>query len=145
MTLNNMFKKLDFWCNTYLTMTRIKCIGDCYVAAGVFFEVNQPAEHAKQVVSFGLDALDSVTELNKDLNELLEVRVGVNTGGPIVAGVLEGRFGKPTFEILGSSINMAQQMEHYGVPMNVHISRAVHELIYGDPFVVKERGPIDVK
>jgi hypothetical protein len=36
-------------------------------------------------------------------------------------------------------------MEHHGVPMAVHVSRAVYELIYGDQFVVKERGPIDVK
>jgi class 3 adenylate cyclase len=146
MTLNTFFKKLDVWCNSYSTMTRIKYIGDCYVAAGgVFSEVNQPAEHTKQVVSFGVDALDSVTELNKELGESLEIRVGVNTGGPIVAGVLGGGFGKPTFEILGPSINMAQQMEHHGIPMNVHISRAVYELIYGDQFVVKERGPIEVK
>jgi hypothetical protein len=52
--------------------------------------------------------------------------------------------GKPTFEILGPSINMVQQMEHHGVPMQVHVSRAVYELIYGDQFVVKERGQIEV-
>jgi class 3 adenylate cyclase len=110
----------------------------------VFSEVNQPAEHAKQVVSFGLDALDSVTELNREQHESLEIRVGVNTGGPIVAGVLGGGVGKPTFEILGPSINMAQQMEHHGVPMMVHISRAVYELVYGDTFQIKERGATEI-
>jgi class 3 adenylate cyclase len=114
-------------------------------AGGVFSEVNQPAEHAKQVVSFGLDAIQSVVDLNAELHENLQIRVGINTGGPIVAGVLGGGVGKPTFEILGPSINMAQQMEHHGVPMQVHVSRAVYELIYGDQFIVKERGGIEVK
>jgi class 3 adenylate cyclase len=146
MTLNNLFRRLDVCCNSYSTMTRIKCIGDCYMAAGgVFSEVNQPVEHAKQVVSFGLDSIHSVVELNVELHENLQIRVGVNTGGPIVAGVLGGGVGKPTFEILGPSINMAQQMEHHGVPMQVHVSRAVYELIYGDQFIVKERGGIEVK
>jgi class 3 adenylate cyclase len=114
-------------------------------AGGVFSEVNQPSEHAKQVVSFGLDAIQALVNLNAELHENLQIRVGVNTGGPIVAGVLGGGVGKPTFEILGPSINLAQQMEHHGVPMQVHVSRAVYELIYGDQFIVKERGGIEVK
>jgi class 3 adenylate cyclase len=146
MILNSLFKKFDTRCNSQSTMTRIKCIGDCYMAAGgVFCEVNQPAEHAKQVVAFGLDSLDSIRELDGEQHEELQIRVGINTGGPIVAGVLGGGVGKPTFEILGPSINMAQQMEHHGVPMQVHVSRAVYELIYGDQFIVKERGTIEVK
>jgi class 3 adenylate cyclase/PAS domain-containing protein len=147
MTLNNMFKRFDGNCNNYSMMTRIKCIGDCYMGAGgVFEEVNQPAQHSKQVVSFGLDCLTSIEELNAELKETLQIRVGVNTGGPIVAGVLGGiGSGKPTFEILGPAINMAQQMEHHGVPGNVHISRPVYELIYGGEFKVAERGSIEVK
>jgi len=144
-TLNSLFKKFDKLVSIYPTMTKIKCIGDCYMASGgVFSEINQPVEHASQVVLFGLDAIDAVQELNGEINEHLRIRVGVNTGGPIVAGVLG--VGKPTFEILGPTINMAQQMEHHGVPMNVHISRSVYELIYGiDKFSIKERGTIEVK
>ena len=143
-TLNLLFMKNDNLVAKYPTMTKIKCIGDCYMAAGgVFAEVNQPAVHAKEVVNFGLDALDAISDLNKELNESLRIRVGVNTGGPIVAGVLG--IGKPTFEILGPAINMAQQMEHHGVPSQVHVSRSVYELIYGDAFKIKERGQIEVK
>jgi class 3 adenylate cyclase len=147
LTLNGMFRKFDANCNNYPMMTRIKCIGDCYLGAGgVFEEVNQPAQHAKQVVSFGLDCLTSIEALNAELGEKLQIRVGVNTGGPIVAGVLGGiGSGKPTFEILGPTINMAQQMEHHGVPGQVHISRPTYELIYGGEFKVTERGSIEVK
>lgn len=144
MTLNLLFKKFDAACNSYPTMTKIKCIGDCYMAAGgIFSEINNPSEHAREVVSFGLDALECVKELDQELDERLQIRVGINTGGPIVAGVLG--IGKPTFEILGPAINMAQQMEHHGIPMNVHITRAVYELIYGENFKIKERGQVEVK
>jgi class 3 adenylate cyclase len=111
-------------------------------AGGVFDEVNQPAEHAKQVVAFELGCLASMGEMNAKLDEKLQIRGGANACGPIVAGVLGGGVGKPTFEILGPAINMAQQMEHHGVPMAVHNSRAVYELIYGDTFGVKERGSL---
>ncbi|OHT04622.1 Adenylate and Guanylate cyclase catalytic domain containing protein [Tritrichomonas foetus] len=143
-TLNMLFKEFDALTQIHTTMTKIKCIGDCYMAAGgIFMEVNQPAIHAKDVVEFGLDSIDSVLHVNEILDENLRIRVGVNTGGPIVAGVLG--IEKPTFEILGPTINMAQQMEHHGVPMKVHISRAVYELIYGGNFKIQERGEIELK
>lgn len=143
-TLNTMFKRLDAILAMQHTMTKIKCIGDCYMAAGgIFSEVNQPATHAKEVVVFGLKSIRAIIDLNRELNENLKIRVGVNTGGPIVAGVLG--IGKPTFEILGPAINMAQQMEHHGLPMAVHITRSVYELIYGDSFKVHERGMVEVK
>jgi len=143
-TLNLLFKKFDALLTRYPTMTKIKCIGDCYMAAGgVFSEINQPSVHAKEVVSFGLDALDAIEELNSETGQSLQIRVGINTGGPIVGGVLG--IGKPTFEILGPAINMAQQMEHHGIAMKVHISRPVYELIYGDTFSIKERGEVEIK
>ena len=143
-TLNLMFKYFDSSLATHSTLTKIKCIGDCYMAAGgIFVEVNQPSVHAKEMIEFGLEAIQNVRRINEERNQTLRIRVGVNTGGPIVAGVLG--IGKPTFEILGPAINMAQQMEHHGVPMQVHISRSSYELIYGGTFNVKERGQIEIK
>ncbi|OHT12145.1 Adenylate and Guanylate cyclase catalytic domain containing protein [Tritrichomonas foetus] len=143
-TLNMMFKEFDLLVSSHITMTKVKCIGDCYMAAGgIFAEINQPAQHARDVVEFGIGSIRAIEKLNKEINQNLQIRVGVNTGGPIVAGVLGTE--KPTFEILGPTINMAQQMEHHGVPMFVHISRAVYELIYGGNFKVKERGEVEIK
>ncbi|OHT07038.1 Adenylate and Guanylate cyclase catalytic domain containing protein [Tritrichomonas foetus] len=143
-TLNLMFKYFDSSLAQLSSLTKIKCIGDCYMAAGgIFVEVNQPAVHAKEMIEFGLAAIASVRKINEQLKQTLRIRVGVNTGGPIVAGVLG--IDKPTFEILGPAINMAQQMEHHGVPMKVHISRSSYELIYGGTFNVKERGQIEIK
>ena len=143
-TLNTIFKRFDALINNSQTLTKIKCIGDCYMSAGgIFDEVNQPAVHAKELVEFGCHAIKTIAELDEEVNETLRIRCGVNTGGPIVAGVLGTA--KPTFEILGPPINIAQQMEHFGVPMLVHISRPVYELIYGGSFNIKERGEIEIK
>jgi PAS domain S-box-containing protein len=142
-TLNLLFKEDDALVALHPTMTKIKCIGDCYMAAGgIFMDVDQPAVHAKDVVDFGLDAIAALERLNGETEHSLQIRVGVNTGGPIVAGVLGTA--KPTFEILGPAINMAQQMEHHGVPMKVHVTRQVYECTYGS-FVVREKGETAVK
>ena len=143
-TLNYLFTTFDQNTSKFQTLTRIKCIGDCYMAAGgIFAEVNQPELHARESVQFGLDSIQSVRSYNQTSGQSLRIRVGINTGGPLVGGVIG--VGKPTFEIIGPAINMAQQMEHCGVPMEVHISRSVYELIYGGSFHIKERGQIEIK
>jgi class 3 adenylate cyclase len=129
-TLNRMFKKFDECASRRATLTKMKCIGDCYMsAAGIFSEVNRPTFRAKEMVLFRLDGIAALTERNEDVNQALRIRVGVNTRGPLVGGVLG--IGKPTFEIIRPAINLVQQMEHHRVPMAVHVSRAVCELIYG--------------
>jgi class 3 adenylate cyclase len=138
-TLNDMFKKFDEIHATQPTMTKINCIGDCYMAAGGIFGNDQPVQnHAIEVVTFGLQSIVALRKLNVELGEHLEIRVGVNTGGPIVAGVLG--IGKPTFEILGPAINMAQQMEHTGKPMLVHVSEATYMSVCAGPFTCYPQG-----
>lgn len=143
-TLNRLFKELDWILSLHPTLTKMKCIGDCYVAAGGIFEdPNVPEIHAKEMTHFGCLATKAVTKVNGEIGQNLRIRVGINTGGPIAAGVLG--VDRPTFEIFGPTINMAQQMEHHGVPMMVHVSRSVYELIYSGDFSIKERGEIEVK
>ena len=143
-TLNILFKELDSVLETKTTMTKIKCIGDCYMAAGgIFSEVNQPSIHAKEVVSFGVQSVRKVNLINEKIGENLRIRVGVDTGGPIVAGVLG--IGKPTFEILGPAINRAQQMEHNGIPMKIHISKSVYELICVFNFKISNRRRLEIR
>jgi class 3 adenylate cyclase len=143
-TLNRMFLEFDRILKNYDRVEKIKCIGDCYMCAGgIFDEVNQPTEHTKQTISFGLDIIQALQLLNHELGEHLRIRVGVNTGGPIVAGVLG--IEKPTFDILGPPICLAAMMEHHGVPMMVHIPQHCYELVFGTYFRISERGDVLVK
>ncbi|GMO19694.1 MAG: hypothetical protein Ta2E_10730 [Mycoplasmoidaceae bacterium] len=138
-TLNHFYHKLDQHIKSTSTMIRVKLIGDCYMAAGgIFQEQNQPVVHAQEAVNFGLEAISIVKSLNQEKNMNLKIRVGIHTGGPIVAGVIG--LGKPTFEILGPTILIAHEMEHQGDSMQVQISHDVYQLIYGSNFIVVERG-----
>lgn len=96
----------------------------------------------QEALNFGIDCIEAVQQINRDFDQNLAIRVGVNTGGPLVAGVLG--MGKPTFEIFGPVIEIAGAMEHHGVKNQVQISRHVYELVYGDLFVIKERELIEV-
>jgi class 3 adenylate cyclase len=84
------------------SLHRIKCIGDCYVAAGgIFQNPNDSTNHANEMVQFSIDAINCVQRINKEKGTKLQIRVGINTGGPIVAGAIG----------VGKPIVMAQQME----------------------------------
>jgi guanylate cyclase len=143
-TLNRLFLEIDRLLRNRDRLTKIKCIGDCYMCAGGLFDtVHQPQLHAEQMVSFGLDIIHTLQLLNIELSETLRIRVGINTGGPLVAGVLG--IDKPTFDILGPAICLAAAMEHHGVPMTVHIPEMTYDLVYDSNFIIQERGNVEVK
>ena len=142
--LNKLFESFDENVKKYERMTKIKCIGDSYMCAGgVFDEVNQQSEHAKQAISLGVDLIACIRNINRELKYNLTLKVGCNTGGPVVAGVLG--IDKPTFDILGPDIYIALVMTREGVPMNVHIPQHVYELIYSEDFIIKEKGDTEIK
>jgi class 3 adenylate cyclase len=76
-------------------------------------------------------------------HETVRTRVAVNTGWPVVAGVLS--IDKPSFGILGAAICLAYKMEQTGVPINVHILEHSYELIKQANFQFKEKGEVTVK
>jgi PAS domain S-box-containing protein len=142
--LNRMFLEYDRLIKRHDRLMKIKCIGDCYMCAGgIFDELDQPHIHAGQMVSFGLDMIHALQLLNIELTETLRIRVGVNTGGPIVAGVIGTE--TPTFDILGPPIALAAAMESRGTPMCVHIPQHCYNLIYDSNFIFQERGEVQVK
>jgi len=128
-TLNKLFSLYDSLLSKYSTLTKIKCIGDCYmVAGGLFNDISQPSLYATQLIDFCLDLLSSMSFFNTENNTNLKIRIGINSGGPIVAGVLGTE--KPTFDILGSPVSVAAAMEHNGIPMTIHIPNSVLDLVY---------------
>ncbi|OHT07306.1 adenylate and guanylate cyclase [Tritrichomonas foetus] len=137
--LNLMFKTFDEFCQNYNSVTKIKCIGDCYMsAAGVFSQGQDPTIAARQMVHFCLDSIDGIGVVNKALNTALQVRIGIAYGGPISAGVLG--IHKPVFDIWGETVNEAQTMESSGMPMMVHIEKELYIIVCNEPFIFKPKG-----
>ena len=142
--LSTVFAGFDNTIAKYDLMIKIKLIGDVYMAAaGLFTPEEPPVHHATQCVQFGLDVLNVLEEVNTQLNSMLAVRIGVNTGGPLIAGVLGSD--KPVFDIIGDTINVASRLQSTGIPGTVQVSEDVYNLINGLNFTIEERGLVFLK
>ena len=142
--LSQIFAAFDSDLAKYEKMTKIKLIGDDYMAAGgLFGKPEEPASgHAEEIIKFAIDCLADLEEINVKLNASLEVRIGINTGGPLYAGVLGTD--KPVFDIIGDPINIAARLQSTDIPGKIQISAATKELVDG-LFSIEERGEVFLK
>ena len=143
--LSMIFEAFDALILKYEQMTKIKLIGDVYMAAGGLFAPadQNPKEHAEQVVRFGIDCQHDLEEINVKLNASLSVRIGINTGGPIIAGVLGTD--RPVFDIIGDPINVASRLQSTDVPGRIQISQATKDCINELEFQIDPRGEVYLK
>jgi class 3 adenylate cyclase len=111
--------------------------------AGLFTPDEDPKNHAVQMVRFALDVLGALEEVNVKLSASLCVRIGVNTGGPIIAGVLGTD--KPVFDIIGDPINIAARLQSTCIPSRVQISEDTYALLRDLDFSVEPRGEVFLK
>jgi class 3 adenylate cyclase len=87
--------------------------------------------------------IDSIESIEAVAGGGVEILVGLNTGGPLAAGVIGVDL--PTFQIVGAPYEIAEQLMIFGVPMQIHITRSVYELIYAHRFRVTDRGEVKVE
>eukprot|EP00667_Euglena_gracilis_P000075 EG_transcript_75 len=117
--LNRMFMKFDLMAHR-LRVEKIKTIGDAYVAAA-----GVPApddDHANKIAFLGLCLIDMTHELNAEIGEEIEIRVGV-ASGHIHAGFL-GRH-KVAYELYGETLREAELMEQTSRRMRVQCPPAM--------------------
>ena len=143
--LSCLFDSFDKNVAQYPSITKIKLIGDVYMAAaGLFAEEDTPPQtHAADSINCCFACLKSLEEINVKLSSSLEVRIGVNTGGPLIGGVLGTE--KPTFDIIGDPINIASRLQSTDVPGKVQISQGTKEVVESLDFVLEERGEVFLK
>jgi class 3 adenylate cyclase len=137
--LNFMFNLFDERCSHYKNVTKIKCIGDCYMSvAGIFSQGVGPSVFGLEMVRFCLDLIDAIGVVNERLGTKLAVRIGVALGGPISAGVMGIR--KPAFDVWGEAVNEASALEAGGDPMKVRINGALRGYLRDEGIVVVAKG-----
>jgi class 3 adenylate cyclase len=118
----------------------IKTIGDGYmVTSGV---LERRPDGAIAVAEMGLSMLEITETAGRAFDGRLQLRIGIHTGGPIVAGVLGTH--KIAFDVWGDAVNTAKRMETYGLPGRVHVSAATRQAL-GNAFRFEPRGALDVK
>ncbi|WP_051189643.1 adenylate/guanylate cyclase domain-containing protein [Daejeonella oryzae] len=147
--LNACFIAFDEIIGKY-SLEKIKTIGDAYMCAGGIPTKNDT--HPIDIIKASLEIREFVYERNliRQNKGLLpwELRIGINTG-PVVAGVVGRK--KYAYDIWGSTVNTASRMESNGVPGQVNISSATHQLIkhiynctYRGKIMAKNVGEIDM-
>lgn len=142
--LSLIFAGFDELITKYELLTKIKLIGDVYMCAGGLFTPDEPpVSHAEQMTKFGLDCLQALEDANVKLTAMLNVRIGINTGGPLIAGVLGTD--KPTFDIIGDPINISSRLQSTDIPGKIQISQNTYDLINGLDFMIEERGEVFLK
>ena len=55
------------------------------------------------------------------------MKIGIYTGGPLICGVI-GK-DKPTFEIIGKGISIAEQLQAKSAPDQIHVSQSTANLL----------------
>jgi adenylate cyclase len=118
----------------------IKTIGDGYMVTGGILEPQSNA--AAAVAEMALSMLETVERAGRAIDKRLQLRIGVHSGGPIVAGVLGTH--KIAYDVWGDTVNTAKRMESYGLPGRVHVSAATRQAL-GDAFRFEPRGPLEIK
>jgi adenylate cyclase len=104
--------------------------------------LEEPPERAIAVAEMALSMLDATNTASRGIDQKLRLRIGIHTGGPIIAGVLGTH--KIAYDVWGDAVNIAKRMETYGLPGRVHVSAATRKAL-GNAFGFEPRGSIDVK
>ena len=143
--LNRIFQGYDACIGSYPLLRKMKFVGDVYMVAGGLFDPSvEPARHAEQMVRFAQNCLGVIEDTNTVLTIALSVRIGINSGGPLVAGVLGTD--KPLFDILGDTINIAARLQSTDVPGKIQISESTYHLTRScTGFTFESRGMVQLK
>jgi class 3 adenylate cyclase len=140
---DDVFGAFDRILTRYPLLARIRTIGNVYIFAGsVFGSVNKPEKHAEEATRFALKLITDVAEIEAEVGSGIELTIGLNTGGPLVAGV--PAISRPTFQLIGPPFEIAEQLMKYGDPMHVHVTRSVYELVYAHNFRIRDCGEVKV-
>ena len=118
----------------------IKTIGDGYMVTGGILE--QRPKSAAAVAEMALSMLEIVERAGRAIDQKLQLRIGIHTGGPIVAGVLGTH--KIAYDVWGDTVNTAKRMESCGLPGRVHVSATTRRAL-GDEFRFEPRGLLEIK
>lgn len=136
--LNDLFSRFDRLAEQH-GLEKIKTIGDSYLVVGGL-PVPSP-DQAEVVAEMALAMLAVTADLNRERGAQLALRIGLNSG-PVIAGVIGRR--KFTYDLWGTTVNLASRMQSSGPPNHVQISEGTRRLLR-DKFHLTERGAVHCK
>ena len=136
--LNHIFSTFDELAQQF-GLEKIKTIGDAYmVAAGL---PTPRIDHAEAIADMALAMQVAVEQLQSQLGENIQIRIGINTG-VVVAGVIGTS--KFIYDLWGDAVNVSSRMESSGYPGSIQVTTATYERVK-DKFIFEKRGTLQIK
>jgi class 3 adenylate cyclase len=126
-------------------LTKIKTIGDSYMAAA---GINDHNQHAAKAVAAAKQILHYLDERNSKTAIKWHTRIGIHSG-MVIGGTIGSK--DLTFDLYGDTVNLASAVEQAGEPGKINISAYTYELIqneigcdYRGKIVIKDKRLIDM-
>lgn len=135
--LDDLFSRFDLLADD-LGVEKIRTIGDGYMAVGGL-PTPRP-DHAEAVLQLAEGMLAATDACRDEHGVDWQLRVGIHSG-PVVAGVIGRR--KFTYDLWGTTVNVASRLESTGEPGRIHVSAAT--LTHLDGVAHEPRGEIDLR
>lgn len=141
--LDVIFSMFDQFISRYNTLVKLKVINGVYMAAGGLFNEVSDKSHALESVEFAVTCAKSIHERNVQVGSDLQLVIGINTGGPIIAGILG--IDKPLFDIWGDAVNVSARLETSSLPNQIQMSLETKEALPEGMFPIHERTGVFLK
>ena len=138
-----LYKGFDELMKQFPTLNKLKTFAGQYIyTGGMFMSINKPEKHAEESVKFVVELLKALPSLKQALEADFSLKIGIHTGGPVIAGVLSPDF--PSFQILGNVDKFAEKMTKVCELDKVRVTRSVYELIFSAGFRITENEPMKI-
>lgn len=136
--LNQVFSLFDRLADQY-GVQKIKTIGETYMAVCGLPEARP--DHAERIAEMALSMQREIAAIDTGAPETLRVRIGIHSGSAI-AGVVGIK--KLAYDLWGPAVNLASQIESYGLAGNIQVSSTTHSLLK-EKYLLEPRGEFYVK
>jgi class 3 adenylate cyclase len=103
-------------------LTKIKTLGDGYMAAGGILETT--SNHLDDAVTLALRMIKYCKGI-KYRNESLALRIGI-ASGPVIVGLFGGK-NNIQYDVLGETVICAWRLQDRGVPNKIHITTKTNQ------------------
>jgi len=136
--LQDTFKEFDKVISKH-HCTRIKTIGDAYMAVCGMFEHVDNVE--LEAVKATIKLREAIIERNKTNRIKWEIKIGLYSGDVICSSVSTTNL---SFDIFGETVNMASRLQDACEPMQINVSEKIREKVK-DYYKIVVRTPRKVK
>jgi class 3 adenylate cyclase len=141
---SQVFTIIDEIVTTFPRISKLWTTQNMYVfAGGIFGTANKSEKHAEEATNFGLKLIGSRTEIYEKTGLQVSFMIGLNTGGPLVAGVVSRN--RPAFQLIGAPVDLAEDLVLTGIQNELHVTRSVYELVSSHNSRVVEGGDVKVR